>query len=1030
MSNQWKQTLEMTAESLSRARPTQMEPNFSGYPCMPPLSMLTSLSEQSRHLQPPPRGYAGLHPSHATYEHMTSELYQECSPMPKYGHPTKHPMFYYPQANMEVENRTHCWDIGGERKEDIPVIRKSTVPTPREHYAFPQTLHGEIPLFLHSTETQPSHSFVQGFGYPCYAHPGFHLSQIRNVESPHAPPGLPSHRISVSPSDQRFAMAASLQERNQHIGPLDPSHPLLRMEAVSPTRPLGQSVLPSHIPMRLYHLLTSRLDHQMDQAVLSPSGLTQDRLLDYSSYASRFTCPKHPNELPVSPRTRIPQSKADCVRSETVITTANKHNRLSCNSILKDSLKRRFPSLIKIKEEAPDLCELDWIKKQQKLETDGVLVRNQASSPPMPVIDAVFSLAPDQRYLKSPDVEPRSRTQQSDYCQVKPTTPLREIKSDPVGPPTYTCPEISQVQMMQPAKIKVEKINQSDACGARGNSPSPAACGAIQHQIKPQAEDATLSDAKSMLVTQICEPDTLECKPASPEVVNAGSQSPELPVNATTPQEQVASTAESKPVSPLEPKLDDKSILPERLKLNSTNNLRHPALNPYCPAAQQETPAHIPAEIPPMKAKPSVRKHFFELHYTLCDQVSKCVSGTSEQQLRTWRSQLELAEPSSTKVQKVSCLLGSKARHKWLNKEISSALQDVLDRFREYIIHERCPFPQVKRTGAVFLPMLVVKKKLFPVVPESFIDQVLQEHKVKLRPTTLSEERILILLHKPCSSRLRRLISLKHLPDVYADALNLLYYSYVCKHLGVDVETLEGPNINSSSSPEPTFHQRSATKSKSRVKISSRRTFLNDSWSDDEDGNSQKHTEKDSHKKTSTEDDSWTHPLTSKDFPSSSSDDDEAAAFRPANSSGMMIKLKEAERSRVTFKWQRTGNSGRTLRPLNGYRKQKTTSRLKIKYCHSAKRRRRSVLRSAVRRARGAFRLDYPDLVGKKIRHLYEEDDKSEVWYRGEVVRVHEAHSDPLKTIFEVRYDSEPDWKYYLELLIDYKKGWLTIEDT
>lgn len=138
--------------------------------------------------------------------------------------------------------------------------------------------------------------------------------------------------------------------------------------------------------------------------------------------------------------------------------------------------------------------------------------------------------------------------------------------------------------------------------------------------------------------------------------------------------------------------------------------------------------------------------------------------------------------------------------------------------------------------------------------------------------------------------------------------------------------------------------------------------------------------------------------------------------------------------NKVTHRWQRTGNFSHTLRPLSSSSKRKCRSLLKIKYCpylsacHSAEHRRRWVLRSAVRRAQRAMRLYYPDLVGKRIRHLYEEDDKSEVWYRGEVLRVHEAHTNPLKTIFEVRYDSEPEWKYYLELLIDYKKGWLEIE--
>ena len=110
-------------------------------------------------------------------------------------------------------------------------------------------------------------------------------------------------------------------------------------------------------------------------------------------------------------------------------------------------------------------------------------------------------------------------------------------------------------------------------------------------------------------------------------------------------------------------------------------------------------------------------------------------------------------------------------------------------------------------------------------------------------------------------------------------------------------------------------------------------------------------------------------------------------------------------------------------------------SLMKIKYCpylsacHSAEHRRRWVLRSAVQRAKRAMKRYFPDLVGKRICHLYEELDKTEVWYRGLVVRVHEANPNPLKTVFEVQYDSEPEWKYYLELLIDFKKGWLKIED-
>ncbi|KAK2842317.1 hypothetical protein Q5P01_012517 [Channa striata] len=217
-----------------------------------------------------------------------------------------------------------------------------------------------------------------------------------------------------------------------------------------------------------------------------------------------------------------------------------------------------------------------------------------------------------------------------------------------------------------------------------------------------------------------------------------------------------------------------------------------------------------------------------------------------------------------------------------------------------------------------------------------------------------------------------------------------------------------------------------------------------------------------------TSENSWTCPLTLDELSSSDTDTEDASnpviqssgpagsSARSKNCSGMILKLRrmfseetsdgKGELSHVrdvhrrvpkaTHRWQRTGSYSHALRPLSSSSsKRKHRSLLKIKYCpylsacHSAEHRRRWVLRSAVQTARRAMRFYYPDLVGKRIHHLYEEDDKSEVWYRGEVLRIHEAHRNPLKTIFEVRYDSEPEWRYYLELLIDYKKGWLKIED-
>lgn len=202
----------------------------------------------------------------------------------------------------------------------------------------------------------------------------------------------------------------------------------------------------------------------------------------------------------------------------------------------------------------------------------------------------------------------------------------------------------------------------------------------------------------------------------------------------------------------------------------------------------------------------------------------------------------------------------------------------------------------------------------------------------------------------------------------------------------------------------------------------------------------------------STSDNSWMCPLTFEDLPLSPS----VPAVPDPKCTGVVLKLRRmfcckrkkaryqavsdcaashanaSDDSQGARKWHRAGcflhattRAAPPPPPRRGSSQRKRSSFLKVKCCPylSAERRRHLALQQ-----QAAARLRYPDLVGKKIRHLYEEDDKSEVWYRGEVLRVHEAHSNPLKTIFEVRYDSEPEWRYFLELLIDYKKGWLRIE--
>ncbi|XP_059192070.1 uncharacterized protein C15orf39 homolog [Centropristis striata] len=1168
-------TVEAYSPSRARTFPAMIDPNYSSYPCTPTRTLFSSLSEHSQRLQTSPRGYPSLHPSHPTYEHMTSEGH---SPMSKYGQLTQHPMFYYSQANVEVDDRTRC-----KQREDVPVIVKHTISNPREHYIVPQSLHDEIPLPLPSSDTLPSHALMRGFDYPCYALPRFHLSanQVRApLKRQRASPSLHSNRINTSPSRQYMehplASATSLHKdkpnTSLHVHQTHSNSPFLRVEQTSPTRRVSHpGISPSGIQINRFYPHLQSL--HLDRPVFPPSALNIDRILDYSSCEAKVTCPKQPKSLPVSPAAWLPRSPnhssnrvhAAVPHSPNVRKIIYSPAAAAGAAVLKGCLKRSMShssSPIRIKEEDRDLWEVELIKKQKKVEMGNPEEGNKTGSPPMPVIDNVFSLAPYQAYLKAsgvlfPGRTPQRTTQSSEHLEVQTKPDIKQKSPGQDKPQPFSkkiCADIPLekpvVEIFEPKKIKVEKGNPSDTDDDVETPVRESGC--IRVSVKKEPEENVSSN---MLVIKKCEPDELECKPSLADETETSHESKVTSqmksssrCDKCTLQDQVG-TLKPKSITPPQPpesKRDFKNIPPQCLKLSNYNILLHdtklarPAPPPETPPAQPITEFRAKREV-----QMPIRKHFLELHQSLCKLISDYVMASSEQELRSWLSQLELTEPASpsVKVQKVSCLLGVRAREVWLNEEMKSALHKIVERLREYTAQERCPFPHVMRTGAVFLPMLVVKELLFPTVQGSFIDQVLQEHRVELRPTTLSEEKILIQLHKrACSSRLRRLMSLKHLPDIYTDVVNLLYHACVCKHLGLDRDdpadrekdegceetiscrTPEFSDITASDSQSHPKDQETKSDfgkstTKSRVKSSSRRLFLDSSLSDEEEGdetlsedvlnafserNWSGHQSEENEDRgsdlvvaeqdsslspLSTTENSWMCPLSLDKLSPSQSDTEteEYSSLQPVrskspvrsnNCSGVILKLRrmftkglhrkkaryqavsdlgtvaapslsqtgdgEGEESsgrdlqrrtpKITQRWQKTGSFSHALRPLSS-RSQRKHRSLKIKYCpylsacHSAEHRRRWVLRSAVQRAQGAMRISYPDLVGKKIRHLYEEDDKSEVWYRGEVLRIHEANTNPLKTIFEVRYDSEPEWKYYLELLIDYKKGWLKIED-
>lgn len=178
---------------------------------------------------------------------------------------------------------------------------------------------------------------------------------------------------------------------------------------------------------------------------------------------------------------------------------------------------------------------------------------------------------------------------------------------------------------------------------------------------------------------------------------------------------------------------------------------------------------------------------------SLCDAISGFVAHTSPERLREWLQEAEESPslplpPSSSpaKGQSRPHVAEGRARDTWLScAGVKGLLAELLAQLETFLFTHKCPFPHVVRAGAIFVPIYLVKEKLFPRLPGSSVDHVLQEHRVELRPTTLSEERALRdCALDGCTSRMLKLLALRQLPDIYPDLLGLQWRDCIRRQLG------------------------------------------------------------------------------------------------------------------------------------------------------------------------------------------------------------------------------------------------------
>ncbi|XP_043933175.1 uncharacterized protein C15orf39 homolog [Protopterus annectens] len=574
---------------------------------------------------------------------------------------------------------------------------------------------------------------------------------------------------------------------------------------------------------------------------------------------------------------------------------------------------------------------------------------------------------------------------------------------------------------------------------------------------------------------------------------------------------------------------------------------------PLLPAISNSSAAHVESSTGLPGSHTSEHKassrSFLHMHQTLCSIVSKSVLQTSPDVLKDWLQKLEAETKTKARVKLSKHKNGSdvleavdttKGKDVWLHGNVQSFLKNVLSQLDSYMFLKTCPFPHVIRAGTVFIPIYVVKQKLFPSIPAVQIDQVLQEYKVELRPTTLSEEKQLTDLQlKSCPSKLKKLLSLKQLPVIYPDLLNLYWCDCAKNRLGKQSEHVvaTGPfSSDPESKPEAaskhlesivegnvnavnTIKQeeirvkrkrgkrksvaQSSQKSKEPLRFRSKllckgktkdvsETVTSCDGTDviskneklsqfceklpevkpDNILKAQSETdhkfalEKSSgslvlklkrvpvkssvHRKRSTHDKQPAPGIKLKlvNMMPQSSEGNFKCSYDSEDCSQLNLKVtqvtpKKKKKIHDNFRLTRSPSKVLHLRrsvvSIKFHRLHDRTQ--KATFCHTgvAAKRKATLLKPKFLLNRTLQhsstsrecipRKEYPELVGKQICHLYEENDKSESWYRGVVVRIHEKHPNPLKTVYEVRYDTEPEWLYYLELLQDYEKGWLKVDE-
>ncbi|XP_059952966.1 uncharacterized protein C15orf39 homolog isoform X1 [Mesoplodon densirostris] len=445
------------------------------------------------------------------------------------------------------------------------------------------------------------------------------------------------------------------------------------------------------------------------------------------------------------------------------------------------------------------------------------------SSPPMPIIDNVFSLAPYHDYL---DVQAPEATAEPDPAPAPSESHDKDCRGSLPG---QEAPSSVHASLKEEVALDLS-VKKTAAEAPPTKVPHPAGHAKPTAAVDVPGVGNTVSDMpgvgdtvsdRQVLKKVVTEAPDLPGVPVTTEVtprtnfhssvafmfrkfkILRPAPLPATVVPAVVPAVPTSAPAQPAPTptpvpaglqiltQPL-PVACFNLALPSPPAVAMTSPASAPALAPSPAPAPAPPPAPAPAPAPVVGPAPastpatadSPEQQFAGLHASLCDAISGSVAHSPPEKLREW---LEMSGPWG--------------RAAWQDCQgVQGLLSKLLSQLQSFVCTQQCPFPHVVRAGAIFVPIHLVKERLFPRLPPASVDHVLLEHRVELRPTTLSEERALRerALHG-CTSRMLKLLALRQLPDIYPDLLGLQWRDCVRRQLG-DFDTEAG----SVPSSEPT----------------------------------------------------------------------------------------------------------------------------------------------------------------------------------------------------------------------------------